>query len=108
MEPVAHLSTECRLKGKLTRLTANDVATDSADYSTDTRDVYAFLGVPYAQPPVGDLRFQAPKPVELWSGVKDATEYGKTSQLAIFLVNVNGGENNCPYLCLNVSPFQFF
>jgi para-nitrobenzyl esterase len=35
-----------------------------------------FLGMPYAKAPTGDLRWQAPKPVSSWKGVKDATGYG--------------------------------
>ncbi|TVT10631.1 carboxylesterase family protein [Amycolatopsis bartoniae] len=35
-----------------------------------------FLGIPYAAPPVGDLRWRAPAPPVSWSGVRDATEYG--------------------------------
>ncbi len=38
-------------------------------------DVRAFLGVPYAQPPEGDLRFAAPVPVEPWTGVRDSTAW---------------------------------
>ena len=33
-----------------------------------------FLGVPYAAPPVGDLRWKAPQPVVPWEGVRDATQ----------------------------------
>ncbi|XP_076275438.1 juvenile hormone esterase-like [Rhynchophorus ferrugineus] len=36
----------------------------------------AFQGVPYAQPPVGSLRFQSPKPPLSWEGIRDATEDG--------------------------------
>lgn len=36
-----------------------------------------FLGVPYAAPPVGDLRFRAPKAPARWSGVRDATTQGQ-------------------------------
>jgi para-nitrobenzyl esterase len=35
-----------------------------------------FLGIPYAAPPVGALRWQAPQPVHPWSGVRSATAYG--------------------------------
>ncbi|MDL5351767.1 carboxylesterase family protein [Microbacterium sp. zg-YB36] len=38
----------------------------------------AFLGIPFAQPPTGDLRFAAPVPVPPWQGVRDATAYGAT------------------------------
>lgn len=44
-------------------------------YSTKTQ-VRRFLGVPFAQPPVGELRWRAPRPVEAWDGVRDATEFG--------------------------------
>lgn len=39
----------------------------------------AFLGIPFAQPPVGPLRFEAPQPVEPWEGVRDAYDYGATA-----------------------------
>lgn len=32
--------------------------------------IRAYLGVPYAAPPVGDLRWKAPQPVKAWDGVK--------------------------------------
>lgn len=35
-----------------------------------------FLGVPYAQPPVGDLRWHEPVAVKPWAGVRDATSFG--------------------------------
>ncbi|XP_014223660.1 esterase FE4-like, partial [Trichogramma pretiosum] len=34
-----------------------------------------FKGIPYAEPPLGSLRFKEPKPARKWSGVRDATEY---------------------------------
>jgi len=35
--------------------------------------IHAFLGVPYAAPPVGELRFRPPQPVEPWQGARPAT-----------------------------------
>lgn len=35
-----------------------------------------FKGVPYAQPPVGDLRWKAPAPPEKWQGTRDAESFG--------------------------------
>jgi para-nitrobenzyl esterase len=38
--------------------------------------VVAFRGMPFAAPPVGDLRWRAPQPVARWTGVRDASRYG--------------------------------
>jgi len=35
-----------------------------------------FRGIPFAAPPVGDLRWKAPQPVKNWSGVRNANEFG--------------------------------
>lgn len=38
--------------------------------------VAAFLGIPFAKPPVGALRWRPPQPVEDWNGIRDAVQYG--------------------------------
>ncbi|RSM68226.1 carboxylesterase [Actinoplanes sp. ATCC 53533] len=38
--------------------------------------VAVFRGIPFAEPPVGLLRFAAPRPVAGWSGVREAVSYG--------------------------------
>ncbi|XP_034241536.1 esterase E4-like [Thrips palmi] len=40
----------------------------------DAKQFAAFTGVPYAHPPVGPLRFKAPRPPLQWNGTRDATE----------------------------------
>uniref|UniRef100_A0A8C8A9Y4 Carboxylic ester hydrolase n=1 Tax=Otus sunia TaxID=257818 RepID=A0A8C8A9Y4_9STRI len=39
------------------------------------RSVNVFLGLPFAKPPIGPLRFSEPQPPETWKGVRDATSY---------------------------------
>src|SRR3984957_17142131 len=38
--------------------------------------VHSFLGLPYAAPPTGNLRWRPPQPASSWSGVRDATQFG--------------------------------
>jgi para-nitrobenzyl esterase len=43
--------------------------------STDGGRVRIFKGIPFAAPPVGELRWQAPRPVARWQGVREAVEF---------------------------------
>lgn len=45
-------------------------------------DVEAFLGIPYAAPPVGDLRWREPRPASPWTGVRDGSAMGPSCQQA--------------------------
>ena len=54
--------------------------------SAGNADIVAFKGIPFAAPPVGDLRWRPPEPVVGWEGVRDASESG-----AICIQN--GGQN---------------
>jgi len=46
--------------------------------------VVAYLGIPYAAPPVGDLRWMPPLPVTSWDGIRDATKYGSECVQGVF------------------------
>ncbi|MBF6476285.1 carboxylesterase/lipase family protein [Nocardia gipuzkoensis] len=53
-----------------------DIATaDGVVRGLRGRRVLRWRSIPYAAPPIGDLRFRAPQPVEPWSGVRAATEF---------------------------------
>ena len=64
--------------------------------------IRAFKGVPFAQPPVGDLRWKEPQPVKNWQDVRKADKFGpRAMQRAIFGdmgFRSNGMSEDCLYL----------
>ncbi|MCD7098793.1 carboxylesterase family protein [Stenotrophomonas sp. MMGLT7] len=46
---------------------------------TRTDGVHRFLGIPFARPPVGPLRFRPPQPLPRWHGMRDATRYAASA-----------------------------
>jgi len=66
--------------------------------------VHAFLGIPYAAPPVGDLRWKAPVPATKWNGVRKTTDFGPHCMQGRVFGDMNfrdsGGSEDC--LTLNV------
>ncbi|CAF4754274.1 unnamed protein product [Pieris macdunnoughi] len=65
----------------------------------DGTEYYSFKGIPYAQPPVGKLRFKAPLPAKPWEGVYDALKHGPISpQFDAQTRQVKEGSEDCLYL----------
>ena len=62
-----------------------DVIKTDAGYISGTvlgepdRAVYVFRGIPYAAPPVGDLRWKPPQPVTPWPGIRECTAFSKAA-----------------------------
>ena len=46
---------------------------------TEDDGCFVFRGVPFAQPPVGDLRWRPPEPLQPWSDVRDATAFSASA-----------------------------
>jgi para-nitrobenzyl esterase len=65
-----------------------------------------FKGIPYAEPPVGALRWTLPRPVKPWKEVRDATQYGSACpQLSRFGLTEASDDEDC--LTLNITaPFD--
>jgi para-nitrobenzyl esterase len=70
------------------------------------RGVLKFKGIPYAAPPIGELRFKPPAPVQQWNGVLEATEFSPIAPqppsvlLAMFGGKAKQSEADC--LSLNI------
>jgi para-nitrobenzyl esterase len=58
-----------------------------------------FKGIPFAAPPIGDLRWKAPAPVQSWTGVKKAEAFGPACmQAAGSMGNTAPVSEDCMYL----------
>jgi para-nitrobenzyl esterase len=62
-------------------------------------NLVAFRGIPFAAPPVGNLRWKAPQPPVSWQGVRDASTFGNVCP-QINSAGVYAGDEDC--LVLNV------
>src|SRR5262245_33200423 len=68
------------LAGRHYRRAMTTVRTTAGDISGSQQgDLVRFAGIPFAAPPVGDLRWRPPAPVEPWEGVREATDFGPIS-----------------------------
>lgn len=68
----------------------------------DESGVKVFKGIPFAAPPVGELRWKAPQPVMPWTGVRKAQEYGPNPMQQPLFGDMNFGTDinseDCLYL----------
>ena len=60
--PLVNLSSEAQLQGSVVQ--------------HNSHPVFQFLGIPFAEPPIGELRFKYPVASKLWAGVREAKEFG--------------------------------
>jgi para-nitrobenzyl esterase len=64
-----------------------------------TEGISIFKGIPFAAPPVGDLRWKAPAPVQAWTGVKKADAFGLACmQASGAMGNTSPVGEDCLYL----------
>ncbi len=71
------------------------------NYDTKT-GVQFYLGIPFAKPPVGPLRWKAPQPLENWKGILPTKKFGPRAVQAIVFGDMNsrsdGISEDCLYL----------
>lgn len=68
----------------------------------DDSGIFIFKGIPFAAPPIGDLRWKEPQPVTNWEGVRKANKFGpRAMQLPVFGdmgFRSDGMSEDCLYL----------
>jgi len=64
--------------------------------------IASFKGIPFAAPPIGDLRWKAPQPIKPWTGVRKSTKYGfapmQDPRIALLSTGGVGISEDCLYL----------
>ncbi|CAL7935528.1 unnamed protein product [Xylocopa violacea] len=89
-----------RIKNGFLRGTINTTIWNSIEFSS-------FRGIPFAKPPLGELRFQPPVPADPWTGIRNATIDSAGCTQFNFLEDRYIGEEDCLYI--NVyTPFTNF
>ena len=77
-------------------------ATEGVLEGKDLSGITVFKGVPFAAPPVGNLRWKAPQPAAHWNGVREAKEYGPNPMQEPIYGDMNFGtkvnSEDCLYL----------
>lgn len=69
------------------------------NYDTKT-GIQTYFGVPFAKPPVGELRWKAPQPLTNWSGVKETKKFGPRPMQTIVFGDMNSRSNGLNEDCL--------
>ena len=71
------------------------------NYDTKT-GIQTYFGIPFAKPPVGELRWKAPQPIENWKGVKETKKFSARPMQRIIFGDMNsrsdGLSEDCLYL----------
>ena len=85
----------------------NKVPTDKGLVTGVAADgVESFKGIPFAAPPVGDLRWRAPQPAEAWKGVKAADKYGPGCMQILRDGSLTGNPDSVSEDCLTLNVFR--
>src|SRR3954470_24420346 len=102
---VAAFSQATQTSGATTSNTTNlqvKTANGTLEGNLEKTGIRSFKGVPFAAPPVGDLRWKEPQPVQNWEGVRPAKAFGPRAMQAPIFGDMgfrsNGMSEDCLYL----------
>jgi len=69
------------------------------NYDTKT-GIQTYFGVPFAKPPVGELRWKAPQPADNWKGVKQTKQFSPRPMQTVVFGDMNSRSNGVSEDCL--------
>ena len=69
------------------------------NYDTKT-GIQTYFGIPFAKPPVGELRWKAPQPLDKWMGVKETKQFSARPMQKIIFGDMNSRSNGLSEDCL--------
>ena len=96
------LAVVAQLNAQSTAAPRVKTANGTVEGTAEAGGLRSFKGIPFAQPPVGDLRWKEPQPVKNWTNVRSATKFGpRAMQRAVFgdmNFRSDGMSEDCLYL----------
>ncbi|GAB6024658.1 hypothetical protein CHUAL_014258 [Chamberlinius hualienensis] len=72
-------------------------------FSTSGKPYDSFLAIPYAKPPINELRFKPPEPLDKWEGIRNGSADGPICPQPSLKDGAISGEEDCLYLNVYVS-----
>ncbi len=77
------------------------IANGAIEGNYDTKSgIQTYFGIPFAQPPVGDLRWKAPQPLSNWQGVKETKKFAPRPMQKLIWGDMNSRSNGVSEDCL--------
>jgi para-nitrobenzyl esterase len=73
--------------------------TIEGNYNTKS-GIQTYFGVPFAKPPVGNLRWKAPQPLNNWAGIKETKKFGPRAMQKLIWGDMNSRSNGVSEDCL--------
>ena len=77
-----------------------ETANGPVEGTTEQSGIHVYRGIPFAAPPLGDLRWKAPQPVRNWKDVRSATQFGPRCVQAPLFSDMNFRSNGMGEDCL--------
>src|SRR5439155_16504028 len=74
------------------------ITTEGLIRGVETATTRQFLGIPYAAPPVGDLRWRPPERHARWRGILDTTQFGNHCPQPVGAFGQGSDSEDCLFL----------